>query len=102
VRAQWAGRPFIWHIYPQDDAAHMVKLDAFLSHYCATLDAETATALRAVSHAWNHGQGMVAAWQQLEKQLPQWHRHSRHWPDKLLQHGDLGMRLVQFIQNRLK
>lgn len=102
VRAQWAGRPFIWHIYPQEDAAHMVKLDAFLSHYCATLDAETATALRAVSHAWNHGQGMVAAWQQLEKQLPQWHRHSRHWPDKLLQHGDLGMRLVQFIQNRLK
>jgi hypothetical protein len=79
-----------------------VKLDAFLSHYCAALDAETATALRAASHAWNHGRGMVSAWQQLEKRLPQWHRHSRHWPDKLLQHGDLGMRLVQFIQNRLK
>lgn len=102
VRAQWAGRPFIWHIYPQEDAAHTVKLDAFLSHYGAGLDEATATALKAASHAWNHGQGMVAAWQQLENRLPQWQQHSRNWPDKVLRHGDLGMRLVQFIQNRLK
>jgi uncharacterized repeat protein (TIGR03837 family) len=46
VRAQWAGRPFIWHIYPQEDAAHMVKLDAFLSHYCRGIDAETARPYR--------------------------------------------------------
>lgn len=102
VRAQWAGRPFIWHIYPQEDAAHKVKLDAFLSHYCRGIDAETASALQAASHAWNHGQGMLPAWQALEKHLPQWHQHSRSWPDKLLHAGDLGMRLVQFIQNRLK
>ena len=31
VRALWAGRPLLWHIYPQDDAAHEVKLDAFLA-----------------------------------------------------------------------
>ena len=30
VRALWAGRPFIWHIYPQDDNAHHAKLEAFL------------------------------------------------------------------------
>ena len=30
VRALWAGRPFIWHIYPQDDGAHAAKLEAFL------------------------------------------------------------------------
>lgn len=30
VRAQWAGKPFVWHIYPQDDGAHGPKLDAFL------------------------------------------------------------------------
>ncbi|MGD6613514.1 elongation factor P maturation arginine rhamnosyltransferase EarP, partial [Xanthomonas citri pv. citri] len=22
VRALWAGQPFVWHIYPQDDGAH--------------------------------------------------------------------------------
>jgi uncharacterized repeat protein (TIGR03837 family) len=30
VRALWAGQPFIWHIYPQDDQAHHAKLEAFL------------------------------------------------------------------------
>lgn len=30
VRALWAGQPFVWHIYPQDDDAHHAKLQAFL------------------------------------------------------------------------
>ena len=30
VRALWANKPFVWHIYPQDDEAHHEKLDAFL------------------------------------------------------------------------
>ena len=30
VRALWAGKPCIWHIYPQDDKAHHEKLEAFL------------------------------------------------------------------------
>ena len=30
VRAIWAGKPFVWHIYPQDDDAHHAKLTAFL------------------------------------------------------------------------
>ncbi|MFZ1500625.1 MAG: elongation factor P maturation arginine rhamnosyltransferase EarP [Giesbergeria sp.] len=30
VRALWAGRPLVWHIYPQDDGAHGPKLGAFL------------------------------------------------------------------------
>jgi uncharacterized repeat protein (TIGR03837 family) len=31
VRALWAGQPFGWHIYPQDDNAHHDKLLAFAS-----------------------------------------------------------------------
>lgn len=30
VRALWAGRPLLWHIYPQADNAHHAKLEAFL------------------------------------------------------------------------
>lgn len=30
VRALWAGKPFVWSIYPQDDDAHHAKLSAFL------------------------------------------------------------------------
>lgn len=29
VRALWAGKPFVWNIYPQDDQAHHDKLAAF-------------------------------------------------------------------------
>jgi len=30
VRAVWSGRPFVWQIYPQEKAAHLGKLEAFL------------------------------------------------------------------------
>ncbi|MBM3361619.1 MAG: elongation factor P maturation arginine rhamnosyltransferase EarP [Betaproteobacteria bacterium] len=30
VRALWAGKPFVWQIYPQQDQAHHAKLEAFL------------------------------------------------------------------------
>ena len=30
TRALWAGRPFVWQLYPQDDDAHHAKLEAFL------------------------------------------------------------------------
>lgn len=30
VRALWAGKALVWHIYPQDDNAHHAKLHAFL------------------------------------------------------------------------
>ena len=33
VRAQWAARPFAWHIYPQADDTHRVKLEEFLRRF---------------------------------------------------------------------
>ena len=53
VRAQWAARPFVWHIYPQDDGAHWRKLDAFVDPYVARLAPEPALALRRFWRAWN-------------------------------------------------
>lgn len=47
VRALWAGKPLLWHIYPQHDNAHHAKLDAFLDW----LDAPSS--LRALHHIWN-------------------------------------------------
>ena len=35
VRAQWAGRPFVWQVYPQHDGAHAAKLEAFLDRFAA-------------------------------------------------------------------
>jgi uncharacterized repeat protein (TIGR03837 family) len=47
VRALWAGQPFIWHIYPQDDNAHHAKLEAFLDWMQAP------QSLRQVHRVWN-------------------------------------------------
>lgn len=47
VRALWAGKPFLWQIYPQHDEAHHAKLAAFLD----VLNAPAP--VRAAHVAWN-------------------------------------------------
>jgi uncharacterized repeat protein (TIGR03837 family) len=47
VRAIWAGKPFIWQIYPQDDGAHEAKLGAFLDMLTVP------ESLRAFHRIWN-------------------------------------------------
>jgi uncharacterized repeat protein (TIGR03837 family) len=47
VRALWAGKPLVWHIYPQQDAAHHRKLEAFLDWL------EAPAVLRDFHRAWN-------------------------------------------------
>jgi len=47
VRAIWAGKPMVWQIYPQDEGAHFIKLDAWIKH---VKPGERATKLL---HAWN-------------------------------------------------
>ena len=55
VRAQWAGKPFVWHIYPQQDEVHIEKLRAFLQLLCAGLPSDVAHAMQNFSIAWNAG-----------------------------------------------
>jgi uncharacterized repeat protein (TIGR03837 family) len=47
VRALWAGQPFVWHIYPQEDNAHHAKLEAFLDWLKAP------QSLREFHRVWN-------------------------------------------------
>jgi uncharacterized repeat protein (TIGR03837 family) len=54
VRALWAGKPFVWQIYPQDDDAHHVKLEAFLDVYLENADPTTASHIRSVHRIWNN------------------------------------------------
>ena len=51
LRAQWAARPFLWHIYPQADEAHLEKLTAFLRLYGQNLSADCYNALISLSGA---------------------------------------------------
>jgi uncharacterized repeat protein (TIGR03837 family) len=53
VRAIWAGKPFVWQIYPQDDDAHHAKLEAFLDVYLEGVGADAAAHIRSAHCIWN-------------------------------------------------
>lgn len=101
VRAQWAAKPFVWHIYRQDDGAHLIKLEAFLALHCKGLDDASAAALCAFWRQWNLERSLADAWPRLAEALPALTLHARHWSDELARQTDLASQLVHFCEKRL-
>jgi uncharacterized repeat protein (TIGR03837 family) len=102
VRAIWAGKPFVWHIYPQDDDAHIVKLDAFLDRFCVGLSIVADSALRHFWHTWNLETTDAATWQAFLAVLPELAEHTRRWRDHLAEQIDLASLLTDFCRNSQK
>ncbi|HLT05803.1 MAG TPA: elongation factor P maturation arginine rhamnosyltransferase EarP [Pseudomonas sp.] len=100
VRAQWAGRPLLWHIYPQEQQAHLDKLEAFLERYCAGLAPDLAAGLRGVWLAWNQGGAPGAAWPALLEGLPALREHAERWCVALARQDDLARQLLAFAAAR--
>ena len=96
MRAQWAGRPFVWQIYPQAEEAHLVKLEAFLGRY---LDGfEKSAVVRRCWHAWN-GRGNIApVWPDFVAHRTAIEQHGKVWANALDQMGDLADNLVCFVR----
>jgi uncharacterized repeat protein (TIGR03837 family) len=101
LRAQWAGRPLIWHIYPQQEDAHWQKLNAFLNIYTESLPTPAANSLANCWRAWNNDGDITAAWLALEADLPMLSAHAQHWSEQLAQCGNLAAALVQFCANHV-
>ncbi|MBD9678149.1 elongation factor P maturation arginine rhamnosyltransferase EarP [Pseudomonas sp. PDM18] len=101
VRAQWAARPFVWHIYQQDEDVHLEKLEAFLALFGEGMDETLRVELQSFWMAWN-GQGDVGdAWQKLENRLPEWATWIGDWQRRLTEQTDLAAGLVRFYTNWL-
>ncbi len=102
VRAQWAARPMVWHIYPQDEEAHHDKLDAWLALFSRSgVDPAAAQTLTDFWHAWN-AYGNAPDWAALRSKLPILTRAAQQWQARLLGLGDLAANLVAFCENRVK
>ncbi|QBF27861.1 elongation factor P maturation arginine rhamnosyltransferase EarP [Pseudomonas tructae] len=101
IRAQWAARPLLWHIYVQEEYAHWEKLEAFLDLYVQGLSAPAAAALVQLWRAWNMDSDMGQAWQQLLMHWDELHRHARRWSAVQAAQPDLATALVQFYRNWL-
>lgn len=91
VRAIWAGRPFVWQIYPQDDDAHHVKLEALLDAIGAP------PALRRFHAAWNDtGDGAAIVWPDRATH-DEWTAALGPARDRLLAQDDLATQLRRFV-----
>lgn len=103
VRAQWAERPFVWHAYPQKEAAHFEKLDAFLDLYLHDLrgDMRAANAVQGFWHAWNGDGDIAAAWPEFRGVLSRLTLHGKGWAQAIAEPGNLAQNLVRFCDDRL-
>jgi uncharacterized repeat protein (TIGR03837 family) len=91
VRALWAGQPFIWHIYPQEDHAHHAKLEAFLDWLQAP------QSLRRAHRVWNGIE--KTAWPTFDGETQKtWSTCATAVRAKLLLQNALRVQLMAFVQ----
>ncbi len=100
VRAIWAGRPFLWQIYPQDDGVHAAKLAAFLARALQTADPAMAASIRRAAFRWNSLSATQDpdAWGVLQSpsSMSAWARVCTDWRTELLAQPDLVTQLMAF------
>lgn len=105
LRANWSGKPLFWHIHPQQDQAHMIKLEAFLGLYTAKMPPDIAKTLVKFANMWNE-RGRIEA--DLPKPddpdlislLPHIDAHAQTWADGLFMQADLASQLTGFIRQQ--
>ncbi len=104
LRAQWAARPFLWHIYPQEEDTHLEKLQAFLQRYTQNMPAGLAAAVQRLFINFNQEQSqeLKQAWSELQIFWPEWQKQAQHWPRTALAGGNLASHLVQFVEKQLE
>ncbi|XXQ67855.1 elongation factor P maturation arginine rhamnosyltransferase EarP [Neisseriaceae bacterium B1] len=104
VRAQFAGKPFFWHIYSQDQMAHLDKLDAFWRLPRTVFSQEKfQAAFDGLSGDLNGAhilseQECMAQWAVLLEYFSDWQIQAHLWQQFLLTQTDTVSRLADFLQ----
>ncbi len=94
ARAIWAGKPFVWHIYPTDDDAHWDKLTAFISTYAMQ------PALAQLNKEWNQQVLTTDTVDNIILTLPKLTQISQETTRQLSQQNDLCRQLINFVQSK--
>ena len=105
VRAQLAGKPFLWHIYPQDEMAHLDKLHAFWQKAYTVFPPEIRAAHQTLSDELNgahtlHTAQRLQAWYTLQQHFSTWQHSSQTWQQHLFQQASAMEKLAKFIEHR--
>ncbi|WP_334120874.1 elongation factor P maturation arginine rhamnosyltransferase EarP [Limnobacter sp.] len=99
VRAQLAGRPMIWQIYPTSDGAHADKLGKFFERYSSGLTPDCKKALWDCWVCWNglnNTHAFSTSWQALQVHLPELQGHALQWQLRLLSGPELVGQLLMW------
>lgn len=98
VRAQFAGKPFLWQIYPQSDGAHKVKLEAFHRLWSDTLGEPPS--FMNLNEAWNgfyfDGTETPLHWPEASAEWQAWCDHCAAWAAHVRTLTDLSTQLIEF------
>lgn len=90
VRAVWAGKPWVWQVYPQHDGAHHAKLEALLQQMAGP------DSWKDFHRVWNAvGTGSLQ-----EPDVPGWQPAAMRMRERLLRQEDLATRLIRFVASR--
>ncbi len=97
VRAQWAARPFVWQIYPQHDAVHWDKLQAFLDIYGGQFGQSASQAVQGLWRAWNDEGDAGQAWLAFAAVRDELTTHAQGWTRQLAE-NNLALNLLDFSE----
>jgi uncharacterized repeat protein (TIGR03837 family) len=101
VRGLWAAKPCIWHIYPQTEDTHLIKLDAWLARMAL------ADSVKLGIRRWNSedtARSDACTWVSLLEPatLSTWAQEARHIATDLAQNPDLAHSLDLFCRTKYK
>lgn len=107
VRAQFAAKPFFWHIYPQDGMAHLDKLHAFWQKTAPFYPQDIMAAHQALSDELNGRHELAArqrlrAWQTLAAHRNRWRQSVADWQKFLFSQQSALEKLAKFVADTLK
>lgn len=94
VRAIFAGKPFVWQPYWQEDNAHLLKLNAFLASFY--LHPEWQQMLVKLHEAWSTAQFDDDVWQHYLKDLSELTVYTQQQSQMLTKQEDLASKLLAF------
>ncbi|HQR96242.1 MAG TPA: elongation factor P maturation arginine rhamnosyltransferase EarP, partial [Thiotrichales bacterium] len=94
IRGLLAAKPLVWHIYPTEDQAHWIKLNAFIQVLSMP------PLLAELTRNWNAQAALVNLTEVLN-QLPQLQRYALGAQESILSMNDLSTNLVSFIESKV-
>ncbi len=102
LRAQLAGKPLIWTLYPQEDDAQLVKLAAFAALYTKSLPIQAAEAWQSLHERINQSGSQTIGWSAWRDHFEALKTGASLWCQTLFSHTSLTERIAQTLEKKLK